>query len=1029
MSSKNNNKTNDNVDTKKLDANNNKPNDNSMASAEVNLSVSPDSSEVSADSKVDALNKTSVGDDNTKDVIDQFRNNNKNKNKSSKSDNNNSDSTRSKEVPHGGNSNNKNATKINTKNSTKTSENATSSVVSKTKTNTLSNFDSGLVRSGLETSGWIDRVDGNSIFDVINNTWDNLGVNSQIILNKRGEFLRQFKDWAQLQKARPNNSKNVFVLDDTNSDKSLSSETIFNNLYKQRRPFSALAYGTPRVNANVLPDIMQNLKILNFTTNSYSSNLDADAIFATRYGTLEQVLNTNNAYGDRSVNLNNDSIEHSVSPNIIQGYRVPSTNENGIGLRNLANNNTIARFSLNLAPTANRQLPGGLNMSVELNNKSKTISKMFQKIREEAANFASKQGSGDNLWFSPASLLANEDTLAATINGPADLKTFLWIVNDAILGAFKSQLIKAMKVGTPDSNYSALVERSTFIRTEYSTQFGKIWSKLKNYPMHKDVIDKWNQNKYWSKFKNTNVYDRDNPVLIPVFMVAKSGGFNYNNVQGETVVNGAGNVNALHPSNRELESLLTFTAQTLDRSRVMLPQGDWLSLFIQDVIGAMSLDSFVRTGRSNTKFPFAGEVMHTASLILNSNEIKSRSIQRWTDQLGDRNNDLTLVVPSNDITFGIDYNNSHNFLLPLTENYRDGKQKNNMIPTDYSKGKNVFGDLTISYHTMTGFMAAFVEMITSFTANGLINKWISLFETIDPYICRLSTLNPSESSFIFGTHINYLSLVDLPPMESQLPIYNRDQNIDFFYGTEPIAASRNFNYTPTRINYIDNDTYNLYQHEPYKLAGYRWTIINQDGLADRDITKDNTLCTIIGSGNTRNFWGAEITNHNVYLASHSVIRISHYMSFTFTTGSDNSMFPVYTGEHVGAMFFDNINVFINGGLHVPVGQLTARSLLVNSSDEMLYSSYPGFMDQIISSQLVYNLYKFVEDTNVLVPNTNYTTLQFITATTNDAILINRVIAQYNNNSNTMIIDRVIQDVFQRWDLSDSYIPITNFSNL
>lgn len=110
-------------------------------------------------------------------------------------------------------------------------------------------------------------------------------------------------------------------------------------------------------------------------------------------------------------------------------------------------------------------------------------------------------------------------------------------------------------------------------------------------------------------------------------MVAKSGGFNYNNAQGETVANGNGSINAIHPSNRELETVLTFTAQTLDRSRVVLPQGDWLAMFIQDVVGAMSFDSFVRLGRSSVKFPFAGETMHTANLLLNSGEVKTRAIK------------------------------------------------------------------------------------------------------------------------------------------------------------------------------------------------------------------------------------------------------------------------------------------------------------------------------------------------------------------------------------------------------------------
>lgn len=136
------------------------------------------------------------------------------------------------------------------------------------------------------------------------------------------------------------------------------------------------------------------------------------------------------------------------------------------------------------------------------------------------------------------------------------------------------------------------------------------------------------------------------------------------------------------------------------------------------------------------------------------------------------------------------------------------------------------------------------------------------------------------------------------------------------------------------------------------------------------------------------------------------------MSFNFND-SDNSAFPIYTGEHVGAMFFDNVNVFANGGLDVPVGQLPARSLLVNSGDEVLYSSYGGFIDQLVSSQILYNMSKFVDSTNVLVPNVNYVPTNFISAAANDAILINRVMSQYNNNSNTMIIDCVIQKVFQR----------------
>lgn len=160
-------------------------------------------------------------------------------------------------------------------------------------------------------------------------------------------------------------------------------------------------------------------------------------------------------------------------------------------------------------------------------------------------------------------------------------------------------------------------------------------------------------------------------------------------------------------------------------------------------------------------------------------------------------------------------------LVAMVENPTDPKIKNNMPNVKYADGKNQFGDLTISYHTMTGFMAAFMEMITSFTANGMINKYASLFESVDPFLCRLATLNPSESSFVFSVPIESVSLVDVPPMESTLPKYNREQNIDFFYDTVPVNATRGFSYTPTRINLIDEATYRLYANESFKLAGYR----------------------------------------------------------------------------------------------------------------------------------------------------------------------------------------------------------------
>lgn len=173
-------------------------------------------------------------------------------------------------------------------NTEKNSSKVVSSTATKLIENVKSNFQNGQVDA--VTRGWIERIDENSVYNQINEIFQELGINGADVLTRRGDLLRQYSQWAALLKARPNKSKGVYVIDDSYSDKSISSETIWNNLYKQRRPFRTLFNGVPQVNATVYPDICYNLKFINMSTNGKSPNLDPLATIYANYGTLQQNL-------------------------------------------------------------------------------------------------------------------------------------------------------------------------------------------------------------------------------------------------------------------------------------------------------------------------------------------------------------------------------------------------------------------------------------------------------------------------------------------------------------------------------------------------------------------------------------------------------------------------------------------------------------------------------------------------------------------------------------------------------------------
>lgn len=919
-----------------------------------------------------------------------------------------------------------------------TTQNATSSVVTKTVTNELSNFNLASTKARLITSGWIDRIDGLSIFQQLENLFRDMGINSASLLSYRGDLLKNFSDWEALLKARPNKSIPVYVVDETDADKSLSSETIFDNFFKQRRPFSKAYSGVPVISAKMLPDQCFNLKLINVSTNGHGPSLDSEVAKYAAYGRLEQQLGQTNGYQTRRVRLvqsqGNDKGFISTAPNLVKFFKVPSTNNNGIGVsyqHPTTESNKLSVGNINLFSNGAPTIEGPINMSLELNNKAKFMTKLFRTIQSEAVNYAKKQNSGDNAWFNPIYLIEDDATLAATINGLADLKTMLYIINDAIMGAMSSQLIKATKTGTPDSNYIAITGKSTYYKNEYSSQFSKLWSHFTNIPMHKDVIDKWNQYKHWSKFSDNDLYDHDNMFMIPMFMLSRSGGGYYNENFELVEYTNTDDIPALQPTSANIQEALTLSIQTLDKAQYAIPQGDACALFIQTVFGKLSLSSFIRTGRSNQKYCFNNKVFDTTTALLNADQITERFINEMdrieADRPEDNVNSPTRVIISQTGTNG----QPSTPMIVGTDNPSNIQNSDvtNRILTNIANGKNVFGDLLVSNHTMTGFMAAFMDVIVTGIAQGGLSSWITFLESVDPYFARLSEVAPKGESISFGDVIPAVAINNLPKPVERTPEYSRDQNIDFFYQSTPFTAARGFSYTPTRINYMSANEFNAYSSYPYKAIGARYVIINHDGKADRDVTKDNTLITIEGKNNVKNFKGQNVKGCSHYLVSWSVIRLNEFMEVQFTKGTGNSMFPVYIGSHVSEMFISQTNLFEKTSSYPMVSQLNPRGLVVNTSDEITISELPGAWDYQTAVQILENGQTFIEKSGVLVPNVWYNLHAITAETTYNLFYTYRIMTQYHNNGSVNVTDYLVDFLFKRWSLESDYIPATTFATL
>ena len=936
-------------------------------------------------------------------------------------------------------------------------QNAVSSSVTPTKLNTLSNYALTDKVEKLITYGWSELSTNVSIFKVLQDSFNQLGLPTIIWDSNRDEPLRRFKDWSSLIKARVNASSNVYVLDAENVDKSLSSEKLFISLYQQRKPFSKMLYGTPDVSANVLPDINYNLKLLNFTSNTFLPGAPQYVKEALVYAKLVQNQNQNQNVWNRAITIdssisNNGNVSKGSIMTTFSTY-VGNNNQLSTGIYS-ENNIRLGKIDFAQSITDGAGLVSNLpTVSKELLNKVKYFRKLYNVIHSEAANYASDLKSGDNAWFEPATLIQDIPTLAATINATMDLKTMLYIINDAIHGAFRSQLIKATKLGTPDSTYVSLVERSKVYLQMYDNAYSYLWSALKPLPLNRDVINVWNKHKNWSKFTKESLYNNDNMLMIPIFLLSRTGGMYYkpnksiSNKTDNTLFNGMlslddikdNKLESIVPSDSDLTEQMILTAATLDRSSIAIPHGDWCSIFLQTILFKLSINNFIPNNRNYSSTLVSGnsdaDIDELTPLTL------VNTMKEFFNDAANAKVISSLVIPVNDMTYNSadllisqPKTNSNNGQLVSTNNTMLGLQ-------DFGSDHILYGDYVISYHTMTGFMMAFMDAIVNEYNSGKINLWRNLAMKVAPYYNRISSLlNEKDQPITYGDEIEYVSVSSPPSWFSEEPSHNIDQNIDFYYQNNTLDLSVNdsgsFYYYPTRLNHVTTDMIQNFGGNTYKMFGYRKVMINKDGVADRDIYLDNTIATVqSANGNFTTLQGNRNSKiYTVYQTSYIISRITDYLP-TNSNNYKRGLFPVYVGDHVGSCFQsygqadqnntevpykNSTNFYMKGGYDLKPTTLLHRPFIVNTSDSIYITQYPGAFDQLIYSQVVGNAMKFLSETGVLVSSVLYVPNSMINYQYFDMLNTVRLMSQFNNYSTAQILDYTIDKVFDRVDLNSPY---------
>ena len=332
----------------------------------------------------------------------------------------------------------------------------------------------------------------------------------------------------------------------------------------------------------------------------------------------------------------------------------------------------------------------------------------------------------------PLNAIQSVQHYSIVMNSLARLKTFLYIVKDAINGAIASQTILAAKIGTIDSTFGTFAYMSPSVLTEYENALNAMDKALVGFPVIKDVIESWNRAKGWSKSNEGNLFTVDNTLHIPTFVLAFDQLFDYSNTNSSNPTTAnltpASNSNISPLSNQLVNRdrrLMTPFRLNISSNYINIPHGDWLSMFISGVLTNMRIEDFFRvTNASSTEFnrtnwQTTGTNQHTLGNIA-----RDYATQTNTTFRGDFNEQPQIEL----------YDGSYS--SPTTMDH---------FQTSANGSAPFRGDFVVSYHTFTAWMQAFITRVRD------SQQWIATFvnniNAVKPFFNLLNQVVPIKDYF------------------------------------------------------------------------------------------------------------------------------------------------------------------------------------------------------------------------------------------------------------------------------------------
>ena len=340
----------------------------------------------------------------------------------------------------------------------------------------------------------------------------------------------------------------------------------------------------------------------------------------------------------------------------------------------------------------------------------------------------------------PLNAIQSVQHYSIVMNSIAKLKTFLWIVKDAINGAISSQTILAAKLGTIDSTFATFAHMPSAVVTQYENALNALDKALEGFPVIKDVIESWNKVKSWSKSNDGNLFTTENTLHIPTFILAFDQLFDY------SATNPNGTTEDLVP--RAWETIKPLTNDLVNRDRrlmtpfrlnissnyVNIPHGDWLSMFISGVLTRQKIEQFFRI-----EYPSATGFNDTFR-VGNQNQVG------WATT---GTNNLTIGNIATDFATMTHTQCREHFSdvphIELSCGSYDNPEVTETFPTVGDSRVNFRGDFVISYHTMTAWMHMFIQKM--FDNSNWIARFINNINAVKPFFNLLNQVVPIKDYY------------------------------------------------------------------------------------------------------------------------------------------------------------------------------------------------------------------------------------------------------------------------------------------